>query len=149
MAISPTDLTQRPPRSARTRLGGYAILPRMIDKCRAILAGTGGEFHYNCPLDQHFISFVGLDPEAFKAEVAKGSGDGELLAWIQENVKIKRAPYEIVAWTQYQENRIPTDSESRKFYDKWQSEIAPQRADIGTWFDLLDLDDHVSFGGKV
>ncbi len=146
---SPTDLTQRPPRSARARLGGYVILPRMIDKCRAILAGTGGEFHYNCPLDQHFISFVGIDPEAFKAEVAKGKGDGELLAWIEQNARFKRAPYEIATWVAYQESRIPTDRESRAFYDKWQGEIAPTRPDIGTWFDLLDLDDFVSFGGKA
>jgi hypothetical protein len=24
----------------------------------------------------------------------------------------------------------------------------PKREDINTWFDLLDLDDYVSFGGK-
>ena len=29
------DLTQRPPRSPRVRLGGYAILPRLLDKGRA------------------------------------------------------------------------------------------------------------------
>jgi Domain of unknown function (DUF5069) len=26
------DLTKRPPRSPRLRLGGYALLPRMLDK---------------------------------------------------------------------------------------------------------------------
>ena len=29
------DLTQRPPRSPRVRLGGFVILPRMLDKGRA------------------------------------------------------------------------------------------------------------------
>jgi Domain of unknown function (DUF5069) len=53
--ISAPDLTKRPPRSAR--LGGYAILPRMLDKGRAEIASTNGEFHYNCPLDQHIINF--------------------------------------------------------------------------------------------
>jgi len=33
------DLTQRPPRSPRLTLGGYVILPRMLDKGRAQLAG--------------------------------------------------------------------------------------------------------------
>ena len=33
------DLTQRPPRSPRVRLGGYAILARCLDKGRATLAG--------------------------------------------------------------------------------------------------------------
>jgi hypothetical protein len=40
------DLTQRPPRSVRVRLGRYIILPRLLDKCRATLAGKNGEYHY-------------------------------------------------------------------------------------------------------
>ena len=40
------DLTQRPPRSTRVRLGGYVLLPRILDKGRAALAGKLGEFHY-------------------------------------------------------------------------------------------------------
>ena len=43
------DLTQRPPRSPRVRLGGYVILPRMLDKGRATVAGKHGEYHYACP----------------------------------------------------------------------------------------------------
>ena len=49
------DLTQRPPRSPRVRLGGYALLPRMLDKGRATLAGKNGEYHYACPLDQRLL----------------------------------------------------------------------------------------------
>ena len=37
--IVPTDLTQRPPRSMRARLGGFVLLPRILDKGRAKLAG--------------------------------------------------------------------------------------------------------------
>jgi len=38
------NLNQRPPRSPRVRLGGYVVLPRILDKGRAELAGTVGEF---------------------------------------------------------------------------------------------------------
>jgi hypothetical protein len=41
------DLTQRPPRSFRVRLGNYVILARMLDKGRATLAGKNGEYIYN------------------------------------------------------------------------------------------------------
>ncbi|HBR49608.1 MAG TPA: DUF5069 domain-containing protein, partial [Nitrospira sp.] len=34
------DLRTKFPRSMKVRLGGYAHLARMIDKCRAVLAGT-------------------------------------------------------------------------------------------------------------
>ena len=54
MSLQTPDLTQFPPRSPRVRLGGYAILPRMLDKGRATLAGKNGEYHYACPLDQGF-----------------------------------------------------------------------------------------------
>jgi hypothetical protein len=46
MAIKAPDLTKQAPRSPRVRLGGYAILPRMIDKGRAALAGMLGEYNY-------------------------------------------------------------------------------------------------------
>src|SRR5258708_40127833 len=79
------DLALRPPRSPRSRLGGYALLPRMLDKGRATLAGRNGEYHFNCPLDKRFISFVGIDPKRLLAELKQGKGDGEILEWIQSN----------------------------------------------------------------
>ena len=77
---STPDLTQRPPRSPRLRLGGYVQLPRIIDKARASLAGKLGEYRFNGRgMDRHFFNFVGLTHEAQQNEVAKGGGDGALL----------------------------------------------------------------------
>ena len=59
-----TDLTQRPPRSMRSRLGGFVILARILDKGRATLAKKNGEYNYNSPTDQHLVRFLGLDLEA-------------------------------------------------------------------------------------
>lgn len=142
------DLTQRPPRSARVRLGGYALLPRMLDKCRAELAGKSGEYKYACPLDQRLLQFLGVDAEALKSEVSSGKGDGEILAWIQANRKGAHTDWEIEQWSRLQETRTPADTETREFFNKLHKEAAPQREDIATWADLLDLDDYVSFGGK-
>src|SRR6185369_6033844 len=88
-----TDLTKRPPRSPRVRLGGYVILPRMLDKGRATIAGKNGEYHYNCPLDQHLVNFVGIDADALREQLAAGKGDGEILEWVEANAKIKRTPW--------------------------------------------------------
>lgn len=44
---SAPNLTQRPPRSPRVRLGGYVILARILDKGRAGLASLAGEYKYN------------------------------------------------------------------------------------------------------
>ncbi len=148
MAIQTPDLTQRPPRSPRARLGGFALLPRMLDKGRATLAGTNGEYNFNCPLDQQFLTFVGIDSRQLQEQLALGLGDGQILEWITVNAKCKRTPAEIASWSAYQEQRVPTDLESRKHLNDYHSKIAPYRNDIATWADLLDLDDYVSFGGK-
>src|SRR5881394_3405281 len=103
MPIAPTDLAQRPPRSARVRLGGYAILPRMLDKGRAVIAGKQGEFKLACPLDQEFLQFVGIDADKLREQLAAGKGDGEILEWINANAQHTRLPHEIEAWSCHQD----------------------------------------------
>src|ERR1051325_8513367 len=93
------DLTQRPPRSPRVRLGGYAILPRMLDKGRAAVAGKQGEYKYACPMDERFLEFVGLDAKPLKEQLAAGKSDGEILEWIMAHAQNKRSQAEIVAWS--------------------------------------------------
>jgi hypothetical protein len=147
---SAPDLTQRPPRSPRVRLGGYVLLPRILDKGRASLAGKLGEYHFaGKGMDRHFFNFIGLDHEALTKEIAKGSGDGELLAWINANAKLPRQPWEIAAWSTYHEQRTPdSDAETITYFAEAVGKFSKTREDITTWFDLLDLDDHCTFGGK-
>jgi hypothetical protein len=131
------------------RLGGFVILPRLLDKGRALIARKNGEYKYACPLDQRLLEFVGINPEALKKQLAAGKGDGEILEWIQKNANIKRTEPEIVAWSEHCERRAPADTESREFFQGLHAKIAPKREDVSTWFDLLDLDDYVSFGGQA
>jgi len=148
--LSAPDLTKRPPRSPRQQLGGYALLPRMLDKGRAEIAGQSGEYHYNCPLDQRFVQFVGIDPAALREQLAAGKGDGEILAWINETAQHKRTPWEIEQWSDYMQRRSPeSDAETRAYFGEMLSKLSETRDDIKTWADLLDLDDYVSFGGKA
>lgn len=148
--MSTIDLTQRPPRSPRVRLGGYVILPRLLDKCRATLAGKNGPYHYDCPIDQRFFHFAGIDPEALKAQVAESLGDGGLLAWINENSSNKPEEWEIAQWSSFREAAVPADNESREFANEVMTGAgAGEREDIGTWFEILDADDHASYGGKA
>ena len=144
-----TDLTQRPPRSPRVRLGGYAILPRMLDKCRAELGGENGEYHYACPLDQRFLNFAGVDSEKLKTEVAKGLGDGEILSWITANATNKLNDWEIAQWSNFREAEAPVDNQSRDLVKGLVADAGgADRNDLATWFEVFDFDDYVSFGGN-
>ena len=148
--ITAPDLTQRPPRSPRSRLGGFVLLPRMLDKGRATLIGKHGEYHYNCPLDQHILNFAGIDPKKLLAELKQGKGDGEILEWIQASAKHQRPAWEIQQWSDYHDRRGPdSDAETLEFFAKYVAKFTTKREDIKTWADLLELDDFVSFGGKA
>lgn len=144
------DLTQRPPRSPRVTLGGYVLLPRLLDKCRADIAGKIGEFRFGAKsMDRHFLNFTGIDEAALKAEVATGKSDSEMLAWVQAHSKTPREPWEIAQWSAYHLQRTPdSDAETIQFFAAAVAKSSTTREDIRTWFDLLDLDDYVSFGGQ-
>lgn len=130
-------------------MGGYVLLPRMLDKGRAALIGKNGEYNFNCPLDQRFVNFVGIDAEALREQLAQGKGDGEILAWIEETATHKRASWEIEQWSNHMDRRAAGDVETREFFNSLAKAVGEKRADIMTWADLLDLDDYVSFGGKA
>ncbi len=147
MAITAPDLTKRPPRSPRVRLGGYVILPRILDKGRATIVRKNGEFNFDCPLDQCFLNFVGIRGAALKKQLAMGKGDGEILEWIGKHAKHKRSDVEIATWSDFMDRRSPCDLETHGFFIEYQSKIAPNRKDVSRWFELLDIDDFVTFGG--
>ena len=143
---SAPDLTQHPPRSVRVRLGGYAHLPRLLDKARAVIAGKGGDYHYNCPLDQLFFAFTGIDHEALLAEIKTGKSDVQILEWVSAHTK--RLPYEISSWAAWVELRGPGGAEGHEWIASVLKGHHSSRDDIRSFADLLDLDDFVSFGGK-
>jgi len=91
------DLTKEYPRSPRALFAGYVIVGRVLDKCRAILNGTGGEYLYDCGLDRIFLEFTAISAEDFRDFVATGATDEEVAEWIQDKA-IRHSPAEIAAW---------------------------------------------------
>ncbi len=148
LAIVALDLTKQAPRSPRVRLGGYAVLPRLLDKARADISGTIGEYHTNCMLDQEFLSFAGIDYQSLRAQLELGKGDGEIFEWIEENATHSRTPWEIDQWNEHQNRRSPKPFTELEDYFRGVLETRNKsRGDVVSWPDLLDLDDFCSFGG--
>ena len=144
---SAPDLTQHPPRSLRVRLGGYAHLARLLDKARAVIARKGGEFHYNCPIDELFFAFTGIGHEALLAEVKTGKTDVQMLEWV--NATSKRPRLEVIAWSAWLEQHGPGGSEGHEWVASVIKGYNSERDDIRSFADLLDFDDYHSYGGKA
>jgi len=146
---NPPDLSSHAPRSPRVRLGGYVLLPRMLDKCRATLAAKNGDYSYNCLLEQYFLKITGVDPDALQKQVAAGPGDGAILSWIEKNQKHPRSGQAIEAWSDFMNRRARASVEQRERLNQYQSGAGKDREDITTWFDVLDPDGFASFGGPA
>src|SRR5919198_5652494 len=95
--ITGKDLTKEAPRSPRVRVGDYAILGRTLDKCRALVGGNIGEYHFDCPLDNMLFGFKGVKGDDFKAQIENGASDQEMVEWLNRNGE-KKAPEEINRW---------------------------------------------------
>ncbi len=134
------DLCSQFPRSVRERLGGYVHLARMLDKSRASLSGTLGEYVYPCPLDKLFLEFIGISDQRF-LEVVKERIDQEVEDWIKQNAVPHSQP-EIESWNDMMLTRGPDSKEKWEYFQKIRDSIDPARTDITTWADLLDLEEY-------
>ena len=143
------DLTQHPPRSPRIRLGGYVMLPRSLDKARSQVAGKLGEYAFPNPMDKHFLEFAGIEADAFSGAVKSGKSDTEMLAWVKEHSTTQRTAWEITAWSHWLENLTPGNARRHGLFSERIAKNAPEREDIHSLMEWLDLDDYVTFGGKV
>ncbi|HAZ66405.1 MAG TPA: DUF5069 domain-containing protein, partial [Opitutae bacterium] len=100
---------------------------------------------------QSLLNFIGIDAAALRVEVAKGKGDGDVLAWIREHATQQRLAHEFDAFNQWHEKRTATTPDRRLKMNTIQASTpaGAARDDVASWFDLLDMDDHASFGGKI
>jgi hypothetical protein len=136
------DLTHEYPRSPRETLSGYVIAMRMLDKCRAVLAGTAGEYHYDCPLDRHFLDFTGIDAEEFKMFVATGATDAEVATWIENHSKVKDRA-QTVAWNNKLRSTRLCDLpiEAQVFMEDYIPKVISKNRPVYFWFDIYDLEE--------
>ncbi len=136
------DLTRDFPRSPHDTLAGYVIACRTLDKCRALLNGTIGEYHFNCPLDQEFFRFTGIDPEEFKDFVATGATDEEVAEWIEKKA-VKRDRIEVIRWNNRMRymriSELP--DELQEFLEDYIPRYIPRNRRVYYWFDVYDIEE--------
>jgi hypothetical protein len=142
--MEPLDLTKRPPRSPREKLGGLVFLARTIDKMRALLPG-GNIGTYKLPGGStRTLEQVGIDADKLQAVVAHALSEEEVVAWVRAHSDAN--VYDEV-------NRAAAARSVR--------DVAPERlphfnemyphhkaVKSGLIFDIIDDDDAITFGTK-
>ncbi|MGI8820855.1 MAG: DUF5069 domain-containing protein [Chthoniobacterales bacterium] len=138
------DLTKEAPRSPKTRLGDYVILARTLDKCRALLWGNIGEYHFDCPLDNMLFGPMGIKGDDFKAEVEKGASDEEMVQWMGNHGN-KMSAAEVKTWRDGMMAANPYDNPEKRDWFVEQVSVYKLDPATTTLFDWLDVDDKESY----
>ena len=141
------DLTKQPPRSPKTRIGGYVILARCLDKGRAMLDDKIGDYHFDCPLDNMLFHFKGVKGSDIKSLLETQSSDDSVAAWLDKNGLPKSAA-EVKVWSDGMEAYNPTTNPDKK--DWFVGECKKLNIDpyTNTLFDWLDADDRATYAKK-
>ncbi len=136
------DLKTEFPASPRETLADYVLAARCIDKCRAVLNGSAGEYHYDCPLDKRFLAFAEIDAEKLKDFVATGADNKEVADWITKHAR-KRDRKEIIFWNNQQRDMRLSDlsPETQEFMEDYIAENLPKNRPVYQWFDVFDLEE--------
>ena len=124
----------------RVKLAGHVHLARMVDKCRAVLAGTEGEYIYPCPMDERLLEFAGIPSEQFTTAVSENRTDEDLAAWFLRTAHPHQTA-ELEAWNRALLARGPSSPESQARFQKYLQAIDPTRTDLTAWSDLQDLEE--------
>lgn len=133
------DLTKTTPRSVRDKTFGLVQLSRTTDKAKAAAHGTIGEYEYPCPMDQNLFDFLDIKGSAFLDFVKTSKNDAEINAFTKGFVE-KKSPDEINDFNKRAMTTLPTGA-SLEHFTTLRSKIAPDRTDVTTWPDLLDLEE--------
>ncbi len=139
------DLTKMAPRSPYETINGFAILARTIDKCRAVIAETSGEYHFNCPLDKALFGFKGIDADEFKMYVESGASDEEIGVWVFEHGTPKTVE-EVKVWSEaFRTDFSYTTNPEKSTWFKGECARLSLDPETTTLFDYLEVDDRESF----
>lgn len=146
-AFRESDLTARPPRTPYLRsVIGLVGGARMADKARARRAGKLGEYKYgdDSGLDRGILAALGMDEATFLEGAYQNPNDTELGEWICARGQVSQA--KITAHNAHATSYGLRTAEAGERFLQRRREICPERTDIETFLDLIDLDDQQSFG---
>ena len=91
--------------------------------------------------DNHLLTFLKLDGDAFEEVANRVDNDEEILEWVQKN-GAQNSPEQIEQWNQAMTARHPdTAAKKARFLHFLKEAGGEGRKDIRTYFDLIEFDE--------
>lgn len=140
------DLNRRAPRSPyNTDVCGMVHLARLIDKGRAFIGNTLGEYFYaeDSGMDRMTLGFLGVSTDEFTGALKEYSTDVEIESWLK-NTNAKSVA-EIEAFNEKITNMGPENDRYKAMMARMLKKLDAENSGINTWFALMDLDDEKTF----
>ena len=144
------DLTKGVPRSGHDTIGGIVMLARAIDKMRAHLAGTPGEYIAHKGFSADVFDLFGTDAATFEEIVRTHDTDEDVLASL---MAIKHPTAEEIAAFNLEMTTYPSKDPAavERMHGRMAAAGRGHRTDIVTSFDSWDLEEgrDVPIGGRL
>jgi hypothetical protein len=139
--MEPLDLTKRPPRSPKEKLGGLYFLGRTIDKMRAILpGGKAGEYKI-AGSSERLLDALGIRADELQAVVAAAASENEVVDWVRAHSD----PSTYEAYNRAAATRSIKDIAPERLAQFAQSYPHHGEVASGLIFDILEHDDQKNF----
>ncbi len=133
------DLNKGTPRSVRDKVLGIVQLARTTDKAKAVAHGTIGDYDYESSMDKGLFDFLGMKGSEYLKVVTDAKNDTEIETYVK-GFLAKKTSQDIGEFNKKCLTMLPT-GESLEHFTQLRTKVAPDRTDVKTWPDLLDLEE--------
>lgn len=144
--MEPLDLRRHPPRSGYVELDGLMLLPRTIDKLRAMLpGGNAGVYYIDASTMQgisgYLLQRLGVSEDELLEVVRRAADEDEVARWLRE--RVDPASYEAINQTL---RRIkPKHSQDPADFNRIYAETMAAHPELEYVIDIVDADDKRNF----
>ena len=146
--MEPLDLTAHPPRSCYEELDGLLLLPRTIDKMRALLpGGNPGVYFINGKIlgvSGYLLQRLGIGEDEFMDAVASAKDDTEVAAWLRGRTDASKYPKINDAFRGIHLEHV----QDRAFFDELYGDVLAADPQLEYVLDIIEADDKMMFGAK-
>jgi Domain of unknown function (DUF5069) len=147
--MEPLDLSVRPPRSCYEELDGLMLLPRTIDKMRALLpGGNPGVYLINAHIpgvSGYLLGRLGVTEDEFRDAVIAAEDDDGVAAWLRSRTDVSHYP----AINETLKRLRPHHAMDQEFFRDLYADALAADPQLEYIFDIIEADDRLMFGAQA